>query len=190
MRGCRLDRMARKAGRFVLLCFFLVLLFSFPACKPAPAPSSAAVAFKKEVRDNIEKLSPPFAEALQKGNGKQVETALMQTCAEADRTGTPFSCCIAILDKNGISITSTSPRKSSQRIDYSHYESIKKSLREKRIIHTRLFLQDGTKVYVISSPLLKDGTLHGLLVLGYFSTEVQRHWGLTEAEFLEINFNP
>lgn len=190
MRGCLLNRMARKAGLLALLCVCLVLSLSFPACKPAPAPSSAAVAFKKEVRDNIEKLSPPFTEALQKGNGKQIETALVQACAKADQSGTPFSCGIAVLDKNGISITSTSPRKSSQRIDYSHYESIKKSLREKRVIHTRLFLQDGTKVYVISSPLLKDGILHGLLVLGYFSTEVQRNWGLTEAEFLEINFNP
>ena len=190
MRRCHLEKMARDICGVFLPCSFLILFLSLSSCQPAHPPSNAAVAFKKEVRDNIEKLSPLFADALQKRNEKHVETALTQACAEADRAGSPFSCGIAILDKNGISITSTSPRKSSQRIDYSHYESITKSLREKRIVHTRLFLQDGTKVFVISSPLVKDGKVLGLLVLGYFSTEVQRNWGLTEAEFLEINFNP
>jgi len=182
--------MARDACGSFLLCTFIILFLSLYACQPAHPPSNAALAFKKEVRDNIEKLSPLFADALQKRNQKQVETALMRACAEAEQTGKPFSCGVAILDKNGISITSTSPRKSSQGIDYSHYESITKSLREKRVVHTRLFLQDGTKIFAISSPLVKDGKLLGLLVLGYFSTEVQSNWGLTEAEFLEMNFNP
>lgn len=190
MRGCHSEKMVRNASGLFLLCSFLILFLSLSACQPAPPPSNAAVAFKKEVRDNIEKLSPLFADALLKGNQKQVETALMRACTEAEQNGKPFSCGIAILDKNGISITSTSPRKPSRGIDYSHYESITKSLREKRIVHTRLFLQDGTKIFAISSPLVKDGNLIGLLVLGYFSTEVQRNWGLTEAEFLEINFNP
>jgi hypothetical protein len=181
--------MARMAGFIPLLCFSLVFFLTLPACKPSIAPSRAAVAFKKEVRDNIEKLSPPFAEALLKGNPKAVEAALTRACIEAEEQGKPFSCGIAILDKNGISVTSTSPRKPSRGIDYSHYESVTKSLREKRIVHARLFLQDGTKIYAVSSPLVKDGRLVGLLVLGYFSTEVQRNWGLTEAEFLELDFN-
>jgi hypothetical protein len=190
MRRCHVKKMARTAGRLSLLCISLVFFLTLPACKPSPAPSSAAVAFKKEVRDNIEKLSPPFAEALLKGNQKAIESALTRACVEAEQQGKPFSCGIAILDKNGISITTTSPRKSSRGIDYSHYESITKSLRAKRIVHARLFLQDGTKIYAVSSPLVQDGRLVGLLVLGYFSTEVQRNWGLTEAEFLEIDFNP
>jgi hypothetical protein len=181
--------MARKAGRLSLLCITLVVFLSLLACKPSPAPSSAAVAFKKDVLDNIEKLSPLFAEPLMKGNQKAVDLLLKRACVEAEERGRPFSCGIAILDKNGISITSTSPRKPSRGIDYSHYDSITKSLREKRIVHARLFLQDGTKIFAVSSPLVKDGRLVGLLVLGYFSTEVQRNWGLTEAEFLELDFN-
>jgi hypothetical protein len=190
MGECHLEQMAWNPSGLFLLRSFLILFLFLSACQPAHFPSNAAVAFKKEVRDNIEKLSPLFANALLEKNQKQVETVLMRACAEAERTGKPFSCGIAILDKNGISVTSTSPRKPSRGIDYSHYESITKSLRQKRIVHTSLFLQDGTKIFAISSPLVKDGNLFGLLVLGYFSTEVQRNWGLTEAEFLEINFNP
>ncbi len=181
--------MAWTAGRWSLLCIPLVFLLYFLACKPAPAPSSAAVSFKKEVRDHIEKLSPLFADSLHKGDLRAVESVLTQACIEAEERGKPFSCGIAVLDKNGVSITSTSPRKPSRGIDYSHYESITRSLREKRIVHTRLFLQDGTRIFAVSAPLMKEGRLVGLLVLGYFSTEVQRNWGLTEEEFLEIDFN-
>ncbi|HOD34827.1 MAG TPA: hypothetical protein PLR20_03135 [Syntrophales bacterium] len=181
--------MIRKAGPLSLLCFSLALFLTPLACNPSPSHSKAAVAFKKEVRDNIEKLSPPFAEALHKGDHKALESALTRACIEAEEQGKPFSCGIAILDKNGVSMTSTSPRKPSRGIDYSHYESITKTLREKRIVRVRLFLQDGTKIYAVSSPLMRDGRLVGLLVLGYFSTEVQRNWGLTEAEFLELDFN-
>ena len=190
MRGCHSEKMARDACGSFLLCSFLILFLSLCACQPAHPPSNAAVAFKKDVRDNIDRLSPFFADALDKDNKKGAEAVLMRACTEAERNGKPFSCGIAILDKNGNSITSTSPRKSSRGIDYSHYESITKSLREKRVVHTRLFLQDGTKIFAISSPLVKDGKLLGLLILGYFSTEVQSNWGLTEAEFLEMNFNP
>lgn len=189
MRESRAKKMVRKAGRLTRLYIAFVFFLSLPACKPPPAPSSAAVAFKKEVRDNIEKLSPFFAEALPKGNGKAVEAALTRACVAAEEQGMPFSCSIATLDKNGISVTSISPRKLSQGVDYSHYKSITKSLREKRIVHARLFLQDGTRIFAVSSPLMKDGRLVGLLVLGYFSTEVRRNWGLTEEEFLEIDFN-
>jgi hypothetical protein len=64
-----------------------------------------------------------------------------------------------------------------------------KAIKSKKIQQQRFFLQDGSVLYLVCAPLIREDTLIGLVAIAISSVEAEKKWGLQEKEFLAIDFN-
>jgi hypothetical protein len=73
--------------------------------------------------------------------------------------------------------------------DYSKYDLVIKAIKSKKIQQQRFFLQDGSDLYLVCAPLIREDKLLGLVAIAISSEDAAKRWGLTEKEFLAIDFN-
>ena len=170
---------------------FLILLpvVLFSCTSHEPALSEGALAFKKEIRKTIKILAPLLIKPMAQRDVSAINALLDKTYREAQKAGQPLTCGIGILDKNGVSLTGSYPKEPYKALNYSHYTAVTQALEKRKTIQARLFLQDGTKLYVVLSPLILNGHVEGLLGIGYIVEEVNKRWGITEKEFLALDFS-
>lgn len=176
--------------------WIIVLIFAsagFLGCgSKEPSLSKAAYAFKKEIDETLRNLIPLFVEPVVKGDVKATDTILKKLFVDAHRKGRPLTFSIVILDKHGVTLTYRYPQKAchlTSALNYSDYSVVAQALEEHRIVQGRLFLQGGTTLYAICAPLLRDKIVNGLLVLGIPAVRISDTFGVSEKEFLALNFN-
>ncbi len=179
-------RLARRAtGVALMLCLSLL-----SGCSPSsPAPSVAAESFKKEVLAARDSLAPALMDAVAGREPRSTRKILEQRCDLAREGGSPFACGITILDNHGITLASASPGEPIKRLDYSRYEVIMTALKERKVVKAKLFLQDGTRLYVVAIPLVRNGESIGLLGLAFDAADLRDRFGLTEDEFMRVDLN-
>ncbi len=61
------------------------------------------------------------------------------------------------------------------------------ALKERRVVKTKLYLQDRTALYVVAIPLERRGEAVGLLVLAFDQSDLMNRHGLTEEEFQRVD---
>jgi len=172
-------------GATLLFCMALLA-----GCAPSsPGPSKAGEAFKKEVLAVRDSLAPALMDAVAKREPRSTKKILEQSCALAGEGGNPFACGITILDSHGITLASATPGEPIKRLDYSRYEVVMTALKERKVVKTRLFLQDGTRLYVVAIPLVSKGESIGLLGLAFDASDLRNRFGLTEDEFMRVDLN-
>ena len=66
---------------------------------------------------------------------------------------------------------------------------MKKAINSKKIQQQRLFLPDGSKLYLVCAPLIREDTLIGLVAIAISSEDAEKRWDLKEKEFLALDFN-
>jgi len=158
------------------------------ACAPpAPGPSKAEEAFRKEVLAARESLSASLTDAAANREPRAAARILEQTCSLARESGRPFACGITVLDRHGITLASATPGAPIRRLDYSRYDVVSTALKERRVVKTKLYLQDRTALYVVAIPLERRGETVGLLVLAFDQSDLVNRHGLTEEEFQRVD---
>ena len=73
--------------------------------------------------------------------------------------------------------------------DFSNYELVKKAISSKKIQQQGFFLPDGSKLYLVCAPLVRENRLIGLVAIAISSKDAEQRWGLTEKEFLALELN-
>lgn len=136
-----------------------------------------------------DRLAPVLMDSLAKRDSRSASKALRTLCATADKSDTPYSCGITVLDKRGITLASATPAAPIKRLNYSRYEAVMSVLNEKKAVNTILYLQDHTRLFVVGIPMLREGELLGVLVLTFDSNDLQKRTGLTEQEFRDLKLN-
>jgi len=156
---------------------------------PESGQSDAVLSFKKEVKETADVLVPSLTEAVANRDPSAVMLILDKQCALARENGRPFTCGITVLDLNGITFASVTPSEMIRRLNYSRYEVVMQTLEGNKIVTAKLYLQDGTNLYVVGIPLARDGKAQGLLVLTFDARELKNRVGITEKEFLKVDLN-
>lgn len=151
--------------------------------------SPAAKAFKKDVGDIVEEVSELFLDYLLKDDRTAIRVLLEKYCAGLTKRDRPVNCGIAILDKNCVTLAGQYPEKAVETLDFSDYELVKKAFRDRRVVQGKLFLQDGTKLYAIVAPICRSETVYGLVGLAFGSQKLAELWGISEADFMTVDFN-
>jgi hypothetical protein len=64
-----------------------------------------------------------------------------------------------------------------------------KAINSKKIQQQRFFLQNGSELYIICAPLIREDTVIGLIAIAINSEDAEKKWGLKEKEFMALNFN-
>lgn len=168
---------------------FLGLVLVFCGCQAKEPPlSQAAASFKKEVKECIERLSSPLIEPMSKRDVGAINETLKKTEPEAIKLCRMCPFRIGILDKNGDTIT-VYPLKEDAKGDFSSYKVVVQTLKSRRTTQQQFFMQDGSQVYIICVPLIHKEELLGVMALVVGAEEAKKRWGLTEKEFMSIDFN-
>ena len=171
----------------VLLAAAVLLLFG---CQAREAPlSPGAATFKKEIKDCLTNLSAALKEPVAKKDLAGITAALEKVESPAVKLCRlcPFE--MGVTDQSGATLAVYPVKGDGKGKDYSNYELVKKAIKSKKIQQQRLFLQDGSALYLICAPLTSQETLIGLVAIAISSEEAESRWGLTEKEFLAIDFN-
>ena len=99
----------------------------------------------------------------------------------------PFQ--VGVLNQAGEALVTYPPKSSNNRNNYSNYGLITKAINSKKIQQQRFFLQNGSGLYMICAPLVREGNVIGLVVIALNSADATKRWGLTEKDFLALDFN-
>lgn len=176
-------RNSLPAAAFV--CIALVLF----GCKPEkPPPSRQALAFKKAAQDTINKLAPRLMESVAGNDERSVDRIIEETFSRAGEAPVPYSG-IVVLDERGITVGGKYPNRPHTPLDYSKYTHVMKAIEDRETVQARLFLQDGTRIFAICSPLTGGDRVEGVIVLALTAREAKQQWGISEEEFLALDFN-
>lgn len=185
-----LGNSAIAVPRSVLTGFFLLALMIFPGCTPKEPPNSdAAISFKKEALNTIGYLSPLLADPLSRDDIAGVTKAAKAGLSGKSAINPSLDFRFVVLDKNGVEIAGSGTDQKGEKFNFSNYRVVDEPLNKQKMAQARLYVQGGEKIFVIGSPLVFEKNIVGVLVIGLTMEEVQREWGVSEEEFLLIDFN-
>jgi hypothetical protein len=187
MKDGYLARRASPSGYWAT--FFLVFCMVFCGCQAKEPPLSPGVAaFKKEVKEAMARLSRALIEPVANEDVAAVNEILQKVEPEAVKVCRMCPFRIGVLDKNGDTLT-IYPFKQDAIGNYSNYQLVIQTLNSKRMVQQRFFLQDGSQIYIVCGPIIQEGDVIGILALTLDAAEAKQRWGITEKEFMAIDFN-
>jgi hypothetical protein len=180
--------------RFYLRASFWLSLglaaFLICGCQSQPAPQSpGAVTFKREIKNCLSKLTAALKKPVAQRDIPGINAVLQEIESPAVKLChiCPFK--IGVLDQYGEGLASFPPHAVNNMQNYSSYGLVVKAISTKHIQQQRFYLQNGSELYIICAPLLENGKLIGLIAIAINSADAQNKWGLTEKEFMGLNFN-
>jgi len=167
---------------WLLLVGAVLLLF---ACQSPPL--SPADRFKQEVKSILDKLCTTLGEPVSKSDVPGIATVLSEIepqVVELCRL-CPFQ--VGVMDQHGKILAVHPPTRRNN--NFSDYDLVIKTINSKQIQQQRFFLQDGSALFIICAPILRKDTVIGLTAIAINAEEAKSKWGLTEKEFMDLNFN-
>ncbi|HZK14081.1 MAG TPA: hypothetical protein VFC55_06160 [Desulfobaccales bacterium] len=170
----------------VLLVSAVILLFG---CHQEPPLNPGIATFKQELKSCLDNLSVTLLEPVARQDIAGITAALENVESPAVKLCRlcPFE--IGVLTPIGEILAAYPVKGAGTAKDYSSYDLVKKAISSKRIQQQGLFLPDGSKLYLVCAPLVRKDVLIGLVAIAISSGEAEKRWGLTEKEFLAIDFN-
>jgi hypothetical protein len=168
--------------RWLLLVCAVLLLF---ACQSPPL--SPAASFKKEVKGLLDKLCTTLVEPVFKSDVPGIETALSEIEPQLVKLCRMCPFQVGVLNQYGQILAVHPPTERSN--NFSSYDLVIKTINSKQIQQQKFFLQDGPELYIICAPILRQDTVIGLTAIAISAEEAKSRWGLTEKEFMALNFN-
>jgi hypothetical protein len=189
MRNFLRGRFFGNQGRLwtVFLASAIILLFG---CQAREAPLNPGIAtFKQELKSCIDSLAITLMEPVIRKDLAGIRDALEKVESPAVKLCRlcPFE--IGVTDASGETLVSYPPKGDGKGKNYSNYDVVIKTINSKKIQQQRFFLSDGSELYLVCAPLIRADKLIGLVAIAVSSVEASKRWGLTEKEFLAIDFN-
>lgn len=177
---------SRRSGSWLALLGVLVAVF---ACQSQEPPLHSGTAeFKKEVKDCITTLQTHIVQPLFQKDLPALNEALKYAEPQAVKLCRMCPFRIGVLNQEGVTLV-VHPPKENAIGNFSSYEVVIQALKSRRTAQQRLFLQDGSQVYIICAPIFREDQVLGLLVLAVSADEAKKRWDMTAEEFLAIDFN-
>lgn len=188
-----MKRLARKI-QVLGIGFWIVTLILLSAgtggCeKKEPPLSKEALSLKKEIKERIEKYAPAFLDPLSRGDKAAFQEAFAKLSIEFTKGGQPLTWGMAVLDKDGITLGALTSGGPQTGLDYSNMNSVAEVLKDRKMVQGKFYRKDGFNAYYVVGPLLRKEELVGLFVLGLPTKEVNEKRGVSEKEFMAIDFN-
>ena len=182
---------------FSALIFSVLILVFFAACTSEKPQNPGVHNFREQMLEDFMALESKLIPALERNNpvhavSKAIDDFL-QELIKSDRR--VYS--IGLLDTSGEYLTgyvidNKAKRKVTKdkykNMNFYSFKTVEKILKSGKIMQDMLYLKDGS-VLAIGFPVIKDGKLLGITCFSFKSFEFEKKWGISEKEFLKINFN-
>lgn len=181
-----LVKAVRRAKPWVIsLACLAVILIGCQAQKPPL--SKEAQALKKKLLGEIDKLTTQLVGPVSKQDWEAVKLILQTTYENMQKEATLVPEMIVVLDRNSISRVRV-PSTEERHFDFSNYTQAKTVFNEKKKVQATLYFK-GMKIYVFLAPLLHNSKVLGAVSITFSENELEKKWGISEKEFLSIDFN-
>ena len=178
----------REAGLMKAGTLLFALCLIFCGCRAKEPPlTPAAASFKKAVQEEIARLAPALLEPVAKKSTSQINITLQKIFSDPQNEGPLWPYKIVVTDQDGVSLGKY-PVEKGFSMDFSNYSVVQKCLKDCKTSYGRLFSQGGQILYNLL-PILKGEEVKGILALGLDGAEVNKKWGLSEQEFLALEFD-
>ena len=176
----------RRGLRPILLVSAVILLFG---CHREPPLNPGVATFKQELKSCLDSIAITLLEPVASKDAAGIQAALEKVESPAVKLCRlcPFE--IAVLDPAGKILAAYPVKGDGKAKDYSSYDLVKKAISSKKIQQQALFLPEGSKLYLVCSPLIRKDVLIGLVAIAISSADAEKRWNLTEKEFLTLDFN-
>jgi len=179
--------MSKFKSRVLALVVAATLL---SGCQAKPPPlSPAAASFKQEITTCLTNLSAGLMEPVAKKDMAAINAALEKAESPAVKLCRlcPFQ--VGVLSPLGEVLATYPPRSGNGTKNYSNYDLITKAIHSKKIQQQKFFLQNGSELYIICAPLVRENKVIGLIAIAINSKEAEKRWGFQANEFLGLDFN-
>lgn len=153
------------------------------------ALSPGAASFKLEIKNCLANLTTNLMEPVARQDQAAITSGLSKVESPAVKLCSlcPFQ--VGALKPTGEILASYPAKGGDQAKNFSSYDLFIKANSTKKIQQQRFFLQDGSELYIICAPLVRDDKVLGLVAIAINSEDAKRRWDLQEKEFLAIDFN-
>jgi hypothetical protein len=171
----------------VLIIGAVILSFG---CQAREAPLNPGIAtFKQELKSCLNNLAVTLIEPVARKDIAGIKAALENVESPAVKLCRlcPFE--LGVLNLSGETLAQYPVKGDGKPKDFSNYDLVKKAISSKKIQQQGLFLPDGSKLYLVCAPLIRQDTLIGLVAIAISSEEAKKKWDLQEKEFLAVDFN-
>jgi len=181
------SRMLRKITYGAM--FPLVILTVASGCSPEPeSVGNAALEFREKMQTRLNMYSAALAEALANHQRKQVTSVLQRLHTVSTPLEADLPSFLSVLDNHGVTVANWAGAAVDRTRNYGRYHIVSRVIEKKKPLQSALYLQEGNKVYIICSPLLKREKVVGVLIIG-ISDEQLKLAGISEKEFMSLSFS-
>lgn len=188
----------RKSRLAALLGLLLALALLATACehKP-PAVSPQAQALAQEIKRELAHWQKLLAAKAAKSDRQAIAAAMATVYQDECQAGHPLKYGVMALDKEGYLLAAryADPQRPEGYPDtdypqnYGNFEVVKASLSEGRT-RAGMAYTDLGKSYMVSTPLTQQNKVVGAFLLGYTGHELVDVLGVSEADFLALDYTP
>jgi hypothetical protein len=169
-------------------CLLIVLLVFWGGCQTKePTLSKGAHALKKELLEEMNKLTTLLIEPVSKQDWDAVKTVLKKSYEEMEQGGKLVGSYISVIDRDGIRQV-IYPSVEGRRWDYSSYKEFKESVEKQKKLPFTVYVKE-TKWSGLIAPIVKKKEVIGNFVISFPVENLEKKWNISEKEFLIINFN-
>ena len=155
-----------------------------------PTLSPEAAHFKHDIKTCLDNLSATLREPVAQKDVAAINAALEKVESPAVKLCRLCPFRIGVLDKFGEALAVYPPQPNRyQGKNYSGYKLISEALKSKRIQQQRFYLQNGSELFIICAPLLQQDNVIGLVAIAVNSVEAAKKWGISDKQFLALDFN-
>ena len=170
----------------VLLLGAVILLFG---CHQEAPVNPGIATFKQELKSCFDNIAVTLMDPVARKDVAGIQAALEKVESPAVKLCRlcPFE--IAVLNPAGEIMAAYPVKGAGKAKNFSSYELVKKAISSKKIQQQGLSLPDGSKLYLVCAPLIRQNELIGLVAIAISSADAEKRWNLTEKEFLALDFN-
>ena len=182
-----------RFGELIVLLIFSGLFFS---CSPEEPLRAEVHTFRNRILADFNKLKSVLVPALENdmaviAAGDAIESFLLEL---KDNDRRIFG--IGLLDKSGEYLTgfvidNITPGKlikdRYKDMNFHSFKVVDQIVNSRNVMQEKLYLQD-TGILAVGFPLVREGELLGILCFTFKSRDIDKKWGISENEFLKIDF--
>jgi C4-dicarboxylate-specific signal transduction histidine kinase len=171
------------------MIFIVLTALLIGGCSPKKPPlSPEAQVFKKDIGKVLNQMQQSLTEPVIRGDISAIDSVLQGFSKATETICVDCPHRSGVLNKDGVLLT-TFPKNEFIGRNFSSYRTVSEPLQKQKITQRQMFQADGSRIYYISAPLVKDNKVAGVVLLALTLKDIDEKWHLNEKEFLAIDFN-
>ena len=182
--------MERKRPRFATILLLLSLAVLAGCTGTSASKNPAAEDFRKEVEATARRMVPLLVEPMTRGDRGAVRQILSSERKRVLSAPNAVLMQTVVLDPKGVVFECDIPFVCDTSRDYSRLDLVAGALKGKAGRHGKIYTANNKEAFIVLTPISLKGEKEGLLGLVYDADRLLRERGVTEREFLAMNFSP